>query len=565
VKLALTQRNVTIGDFNGILSAYGDEWKRARDAGCDLLILPELATTGYPPKDLLSRKSFVNENVEVLETMASWTTEGPAIIAGYIEPNYEGDGNDFYNGAALLDGGKVTHRIRKSLLPSYDVFDEDRYFEHGTEREIVHFKGIPLGITICEDIWSSPEHWNKLRYPVDPCAELAEKGARLFINISASPFTLGKAAVRRNLIGDTARKHGLHTVYVNQIGAHDELVFDGHSIVANPNGEIVARLKAFEEDFAILHIPDNEIMGDAPSTLATLPPSPSPSPEEEGYQALVVGTRDYVRKSGFQSVIIGLSGGIDSALTAAIATDALGPEHVRGVAMPTRFSSEHSVQDARELAANLGIAFDLIPIDDSFQALLDQMAPIFGDLPNDITEENVQARLRGITLMALSNKTGSLVLTTGNKSEMAVGYCTLYGDMCGALAVIADVPKNLVFSMSRWINRNGIRIPENTITKPPSAELRPGQLDQDSLPPYDVLDRIIEEYVEHDRCAEEIIEVTGFSTELVEKIIKWINQTEYKRRQAAPVLKITSKAFGVGRRFPIVASHNRFNKEGQTG
>jgi NAD+ synthase (glutamine-hydrolysing) len=565
VKLALTQRNVTIGDFEGILAIYHNVWKQAHSAGIDLLILPELTTTGYPPKDLLSRRSFVTENVQVLEEMASWTTEGPAIIGGYIEPNYEGDGNDFFNGAALLDGGLIQHRIRKSLLPSYDVFDEDRYFEHGTQREVVPFRGIPLGITICEDIWSSPEHWNKLRYPVDPCAELAEKGARLFINISASPFTLGKAAVRRNLIAETAKRHGLHTVYVNQIGAHDELIFDGHSIVANPNGHIITRLKAFEEDFAIVEIPDDELMGVSPPSLKTLDRQSPPSPEEEGYQALVVGTRDYVRKSGFQSVILGLSGGIDSALTAAVATDALGPENVRGVAMPTRFSSEHSLRDAQDLAENLGISFETISIDKAFQALLDQMAPVLDDLASDITEENIQARLRGITLMAMSNKTGSLVLTTGNKSEMAVGYCTLYGDMCGALAVIADVPKTLVFSMSRWLNRNGIRIPENTLTKPPSAELRPGQLDQDSLPPYDILDRIIEEYVEHDRSADDITEQTGISHELVSKIIKWINQTEYKRRQAAPVLKITSKAFGVGRRFPIVASHNSINKEGHSG
>ncbi len=548
MRIALTQNNITIGDFAGIEATWHAQWKRAADAGADVLMLPELATTGYPPRDLLARPRFIERNLELVDTMRSWTADGgPAILSGCILPNDAPGGNDFFNAAVLLQNGEIVARIHKSLLPSYDVFDEDRYFEPATSRQVVEIAGIPVGITICEDIWSSPEHWNRLRYPVDPCAELRAAGARILFNLSASPFAMGKPQVRHALISETARTHGVPVVYLNQVGGHDELIFDGHSVVAAADGTITHRLAPFEEDFQVLDLEPDAHFGEESD--------PEMPAEEEAFRALVLGTRDYVRKSGFQKVLLGLSGGIDSALTAVVAAHAIGPENVHCIAMPTRYSSEHSVEDARGLAQNLGMPFSRVPIDATFQSMLDQMAPLFEDRPADVTEENLQARIRGMTLMALSNKSGALVLATGNKSELAVGYCTLYGDMCGALAVIGDVQKTLVYRISRWLNRETEVIPWNTIDKPPSAELRPGQKDEDSLPPYKSLDAILSAYVEEHHPSEAIAGITGLDSDLVQSMISLIDRAEYKRRQSAPVLKITDKAFGVGRRIPIVARH----------
>jgi NAD+ synthetase len=446
----------------------------------------------------------------------------------------------------------VLGRVYKTLLPTYDVFDEDRYFEPAESRRCIEFGRIPIGVSICEDIWASPEHWTKVRYPVDPSAELASMGARLLINISASPWSVGKAALRRRIVGDTARSLGLYTLYVNQVGGHDELIFDGHSIAVDPKGHVFHRMASFAEDFAVVTVPECALLDDAEVETPAAPWIDAPW-QQEIHEALVLGLRDYVRKSGHTQVVLGLSGGIDSALTAVIAADALGPENVWGVALPTRYSSEHSVEDARKLADNLGIRFDVLPIDRAFQALLDQMAPLFGGADGGLAEENLQARIRGMTLMALSNQFGHLVLATGNKSELAVGYCTLYGDMCGALSVIGDVTKTRVYGIAHWLNHHRERIPERTLTKPPSAELRPDQTDQDTLPPYDILDPIVEAHVENYEPAESIAQQRGIDIDTVRRILRLIQNSEYKRRQAAPVLKVTAKAFGMGRRMPIVA------------
>jgi len=533
------------------MERYRQGYVEAMEKGAELVVFPELATTGYPPRDLLALPDFIEANLSMIEEMAAWTASGPPMIVGYIAKNKDQVGNDLLNAAAILESGKQTGTIHKSLLPSYDVFDEDRYFEHCTERTPIRIAGRTIGLTICEDIWSSPEHWNRLRYPVDPSTELAKQGIDFFINISASPFTIGKSAIRREVVSSKARDHGLATVYVNQVGAHDELIFDGRSMVVDKDGKVIQQLAAFQEEVAVVSINTN--------TPGAQEAPPQMCLEEEVYEALVLGVRDYVHKSGFQSICLGLSGGIDSALTAAIAVDALGPEHVFGVAMPTRYSSDHSVEDAEALARHLGCRYELIPIDQTFQAFLDQMAPVFAGRDEDVTEENLQARTRGVTLMAISNKEGSLLLTTGNKSEMAVGYCTMYGDMCGALAVIADVPKTLVYKVSKWINREQERIPWRTIEKPPSAELRPDQLDEDSLPPYPVLDAIIEKVVEYGFSGDRIAQELDLEPGEVYRIVRLIHQNEYKRKQAPPVLKVTTKAFGVGRRMPIVMRHRSWS------
>lgn len=552
MRVGLVQKNIIVGDFPGIQECYREAFEYAKSQGADAVVYPELATTGYPPRDFLSRENFIQQNLHLVEEMTAWTREGPAIIVGFISRNTSGVGNDFFNSAAVLEDGEHRHTVLKSLLPSYDVFDEDRYFEHAQSRSVVEVCGRKVGLTICEDIWSSPEHWNHVRYPVDPCTELAAAGAELFINISASPFSIGKSRIRREIVSQKAAIHGLFTVYVNQVGAHDELIFDGRSMVLSPTGKSVAQLPAFDEAVRVVDLPlDQQV--ESTEEGETL------SEEEEVYRALVLGVRDYVRKSGFRSVVLGLSGGIDSALTAVIAADALGPENVFGIAMPTRYSSDHSVEDAEALASTLGCRYSLVPIDDTFQVLLDQLSPLFVGKEPDVTEENLQARIRGITLMAVSNKEGSLLLTTGNKSELAVGYCTLYGDMCGALALIADVPKTLVYRLSRWINRNEERIPLRTLEKPPSAELRPDQIDQDSLPPYDILDAIVEGVVELNQSAEYIAEALKADLGEVRRIVRLIHLNEYKRRQAPPVLKVTSKAFGVGRRMPLVAKHQSWS------
>ncbi len=548
MRIALVQRNSTIGDFSGIEETLRDAYEQACRQNADIVVYPELATTGYPPRDLLAREPFIAKNKQLVETMATWTAHGPAIVVGWVEPNPSPVGNRLFNSAAVLERGEWAANVQKSLLPSYDVFDEDRYFEPAQERKVVTIGGCKVGITICEDIWSSPEHWDTIRYPVDPCAELVNQGAEVLLNISASPFSDGKSEIRRRIVQEKAQTLGVPLVYVNQVGAHDELIFDGGSMVVQANGDISRYLPAFQDALEVVDI-------HSPSVSV---PLRQRSREEDLYNALLLGVRDYVQKSGFQTVCLGLSGGIDSALTAVIAVDALGPENVHGLAMPSPYSSDHSVEDALQLAANLGCPVHTIPIGDTFFAMNKQLEPLFKGLEPDVTEENLQARIRGTTLMALSNKMGALLLTTGNKSEMAVGYCTLYGDMCGALAVIADVPKTWVYALCRWLNRESIRIPVRTIEKPPSAELRPGQVDSDSLPPYSILDAIIEGVVERGASVDDLSGTLDISDAELERVVRLIHLNEYKRRQAPPVLKVTSKAFGVGRRMPIVMKHSEW-------
>jgi NAD+ synthetase len=511
------------------------------------VVFSELATIGYPPYDLLDRPDFVDRNLAQLDRVAALSGDGLAILVGFADRNASGKGKPLYNSAALCVDGRVVDRYHKCLLPTYDVFDEARYFESGGDVRVLHFKGVRLGVSVCEDVWADPDLDGRSLYHRDPVMDLLDRGADILINVSASPFELGKAAQRRDLIRRYAAQAGRYFFYVNQVGGNDELVFDGHSIVVNPAGQVVVRARDFAEDMLVYDVP--EASGEVPA--GVLRPV-AESDEEEALKALELGLRDYLAKTGFESVVLGLSGGIDSAVTAAVAARALGPDRVLGVAMPTRFSSAGSVTDAEALAARLGIEFQLIAIDEIFQRYLDTLAPALGDRPPDVTEENIQARIRGAVLMALSNKLGCMLLATGNKSELAVGYATLYGDMCGGLAVLADVPKTLVYRIARYLNVERELIPESTICKPPSAELRPDQTDQDSLPPYEVLDRIVEEYVERNRSVDEIVGM-GVERAEVERVVALINRSEYKRRQAAPGIKITSKAFGSGRRYPIAA------------
>ena len=538
MKIALAQINTTVGDFEGNRQRILAALRRGTEAGADLVMTPELAITGYPPRDLLLRPAFVARNLEVLSDLAAAAGQ-TALVVGYVGRNEAGPGRDATNSAALLHRGRIVATRGKSLLPSYDVFDEDRYFEPATGNEPVAFGGLKLGLTVCEDLWNDEGFWPDRRYRRNPAAELVAAGADLLLNLSASPWHLGKNRVRHAMLGVLAKRTGVPLLYCNSVGGNDELVFDGASLAFNAEGRLIARGEGFAEDFVLV---------DTGATAAAEPLALAD--EEKLHRALVLGLRDYLHKCGFKSAVLGLSGGIDSALTAALAVAALGPENVHGVALPSRYSSEGSLADAGALARNLGIRYDVIPIEPAFRTLKAGLAPVFGDRPEDLTEENIQARLRGVILMALSNKFGSLVLTTGNKSELAVGYCTLYGDMCGGLAVINDVPKTMVYRLARWINRKGEIIPESSITKPPSAELRPDQTDQDSLPPYDVLDAILDAYVVECRPVAEII-AAGFDPGQVRRVVRLIDLSEYKRRQAAPGLKVTSKAFGVGRRIPV--------------
>ena len=537
MKIALGQINPTIGDFEGNSRKILDAAEHAKSKGADLAVFPELAIMGYPPRDLVEQESFVAAGLKALETVAK-KVPLPALV-GFVARNETGTGKGLYNAAALLAGGRVVSEHHKSLLPTYDVFDEDRHFEPGREPEIARLGGKTLGVTICEDLWRSVEGLS-FRYDFDPLPALVQKGAEVIINLSASPFTLGKMGIRRHLLTGHARKFSLPLVYVNQVGGNDELVFDGGSMVANAKGEVVAQAKQFEEDLIVVDL-------DAlPAPIAI----PEETRAEAAFRALALGTHDYLAKCGFKGAVIGLSGGIDSALNAVIAAHALGPENVTGVSMPSRYSSAGSVEDARTLARNLGIRHTTIPIEPAHEALLKMLAPAFKDLRPDTTEENLQARIRGSVLMALSNKFGTLCLATGNKSELAVGYCTLYGDMCGGLAPLGDVPKTVVYQIARWLNRETETIPQNTLTKPPSAELRPNQTDQDTLPPYEELDRVLQGYIEEQRSVEEIV-ASGVDRAVVEDVIRRIERSEHKRRQAVPGLKITSKAFGSGRRVPI--------------
>jgi NAD+ synthase (glutamine-hydrolysing) len=542
MKIALAQLNTTVGDLAANEAKIAAAYRRGVEVGADLVMVPELAVCGYPPRDLLSRSRFIDQNRAVVERLARAAGK-TGLLVGYVGRNPNRPGREATNAIGLLQNGQVLATRFKSLLPTYDVFDEDRYFEPATENAPVEFNGQKVGLTICEDVWNDEEFWLDRRYHRNPAAELVQAGARMLLNISASPWHLGKNRTRREMLASLAAKSKCPIVYCNLVGGNDELVFDGTSLAFNSAGQLVAEGQMFAEDFLVVDVER------APAIAHR-----SLLDEEKVFKALALGLRDYLHKCGFKSAVLGLSGGIDSALTAAVAVEALGKENVRGVSLPSQFSSQGSLDDARILAQNLGIQYDVIPIQPPFLAVKEQLKTVFAGRPEDVAEENIQARLRGVILMALSNKFGSLLLTTGNKSESAVGYCTLYGDMCGGLAVISDLSKTMVYCIARWINRDREIIPQSSITKAPSAELRPNQTDQDSLPPYDVLDAILEEYVVNYRSPEEIIQ-RGFSDATVRKVIRLIDLSEYKRRQAAPGLKVTTKAFGVGRRIPIAQKY----------
>ncbi len=538
MKIALAQINPTVGDLTGnearILTAY----RRGVEAGVEMVVFPELAITGYPPRDLLHKSRFIPDNLAVLERLAA-ATGATGLLVGYVGCNERRPGREATNSVALLQHGKILATRAKMLLPTYDVFDEDRYFEPAQENAPVEFNGRKIGLTICEDVWNDEAFWDERRYLRNTARELVEAGVEILFNVSASPWHLGKDRLRLEMLSSLVAQIRRPFVYCNAIGGNDELLFDGASLAFDAAGRLVAQGVMFREDFLVL------------DTTTAAPIAPAALADEEAlYRALVLGVRDYFQKCGFKSAVLGLSGGIDSALTAVIAVEALGADNVRGVSLPSQYSSQGSLDDARILAENLGIRYDIVPIQPVFEPVKRQLADIFAGRAEDTTEENIQARLRGVILMAMSNKFGSLLLTTGNKSELAVGYCTLYGDMCGGLAVISDVPKTMVYRLSEWINREREIIPRASITKPPSAELRADQTDQDSLPPYDVLDAILEAYVVGGKSRAEIV-AAGFDQPTVDRVVRLIDMNEYKRRQAAPGLKITSKAFGVGRRMPI--------------
>jgi NAD+ synthetase len=541
VKIALGQVDPTIGDFDGNLRLARQAMAQAQAAGSELLVLPELMLCGYPPRDLLEREAFLRSARRALDELCASVTGPLAVLVGFPEPLADVKaGRQIANAVALIDGGKVVAIRRKSLLPTYDVFDEWRYFEPATSVAPVPFRGRSLGISICEDIWNDGDFWPKRLYREDPVEKLVAAGADLLINIAASPFTIEKRHLRPRMLASVARHWQRPLLFVNQVGGQDDLVFDGSSLAINAKGEIYAR--------AAEHAPDLLVV-DPDSSSGEMRPFVA-SDARSALDALVLGTRDYARRCGFSGALIGLSGGIDSAVVACIASRALGAKNVLGVAMPSRYSSDHSRRDAADLARNLGIEFREISIEPMFAAYLEQLAPAFTGREPDVTEENLQARVRGGLLMALSNKFGKLLLSTGNKSEIATGYCTLYGDTNGGLAVISDVPKTLVYRIAREINADEPVIPESTLTKPPSAELRPGQVDQDSLPPYDVLDAILAAHVE-DGLDSNALLAKGFERAVVDKVLRLVRTSEYKRRQLPPGLKITGKAFGTGRRYPI--------------
>ncbi|MBS1816565.1 MAG: NAD+ synthase [Acidobacteria bacterium] len=546
MKIALLQLNPIVGDIPGNARLIAEAARQAKAAGADLAVTPELALVGYLPRDLLLSEAFVSRSWQELEQLARELADGPPTLVGLPEPNPSDEGRPLFNSAALLRGGRVEQRFRKALLPTYDVFDEDRYFEPYQAVQILDVSGVRLGISICEDVWNDRDFWKRRRYHRDPVSELVQAGATVILNLSASPFSVGKHRLRESMLASMARKYGVPLLYVNQCGGNDDLVFDGRSCAFNAEGAPIARGAAFATDVVIADLAHTANIG-PPSDLVA---------ESEVWRALVLGTRDYARKCGFGSVVLGLSGGIDSALTAAIAADALGPANVLGVLMPSPYSSRGSIDDSLALASNLGIQTLTLPIASAMQAMEGTLADAFAGTERDVTEENIQARIRGNLLMALSNKRGALLLTTGNKSELAVGYCTLYGDMSGGLAVIADVPKTMVYRVARWLNHREERevIPEPVLTKAPSAELRPNQTDQDSLPPYDVLDDILQRYIERHESAATII-AAGFDAATVTRVLRLVRIAEFKRKQAAPGLKVTDRAFGTGWRMPIAARY----------
>ena len=540
MKIALAQFNPTVGDFEGNSSRILTLAEQAKQRGAELAVFSELCICGYLPLDLLERPAFIQRNLDTLKDIA-YHMPLPAVVGYAGKFDHSRTGKSIANKAALIQDGRVVFEQAKALLPTYDVFDESRYFHPGEKHYVYGLDREQLGITICEDAWNDKNFWAKPRYARDPVTELTQQGSTVLLNISASPYTIDKRSLRVEMLRSIAQQHRLPVIYVNQVGGDDSLIFDGASMALTPGGKIAAQAKAFEEDLVLFDTVtgEGEIHAQARDEIAY------------AYQALVTGTRDYVRKCKFSKAIVGLSGGVDSAVVASIAVEALGKENVMGVSMPGPYSSEGSKTDAQCLAHNLGIEFLTIPVTPVYDSYLQALKPVFASRPMDAAEENIQARIRGNYLMALSNKFGSMVLSTGNKSEFAVGYCTLYGDMAGGLAVISDVPKLMVYELAEYINRERELIPRSTIEKPPSAELRPNQKDTDSLPPYEVLDRILKAYIEEVKTPAEIAEEFGFDLQLVRNIVLLVDRNEYKRKQAAPGLKVTSRAFGFGRPFPI--------------
>lgn len=541
MQIGIAQLNAVVGDFPGNAKRIMAAYRECLDQGAELVLVPEMALVGYPPRDLLLKSSFVAKCLQALDYLAEETGEVPMVV-GYVDHCEPGTvGKASRNAAAFLHKGEVKQKIWKTLLPCYDVFDESRYFRPGESCDPFVWNGRRLGITICEDIWTE-DYLHRPLYHRDPAEELKAKGIDLLLNLSASPFSVGKPARRCEMLSEVAREAGVPLIYCNSVGGNDQLIFDGNSMAFDAAGRPLAALSSFEEECRVVDVGVKGAAANRPAATR---------PEQEIYQALVVGLRDYMHKCGFSKACLGLSGGIDSALTAALACEALGAENVHGLTMPSEFSSSGSVEHSVELARNLGMKCETVPIGAAFAQVKAAMAPVFGGLEEDVTEENMQARIRGVYLMSLSNKTGRMLLTTGNKSELAVGYCTMYGDMCGGLAVISDLPKTWVYTLSRWINRDREIIPWDTIEKPPSAELRPDQKDQDTLPPYEVLDAVLELYVEKHLSGTEIIENHGFDENLVRWVQRRVDLNEWKRYQAAPGLRVTSKAFGMGRRMPI--------------
>ena len=541
MKIALAQIDPTVGDFTGNLERIVAASRRAAALGARLTVFSELAICGYPPADFLEKPSFLARCRSAVDELAAATRDLPsAVLAGVALPAPPETGKPAGNAAVLLDRGTLLLEQHKRLLPFYDVFDEQRYFAPSRGQQVVELDGVRLAITICEDAWNDKNFWPQRLYKVDPMEELMRQQPALHINLSSSPFWHSKRAIRREMLAAIARRDGVPVLMSNQVGGNDSLIFDGSSLALNARGELIAQAASFAEDLVVVDPFDAPVL-----------PVAEDDDTAAAYRALVLGTRDYVRKCGFKKALVGLSGGIDSALVAAIAADALGPENVIAVGMPSPYSSAGSIDDSRHLAANLGIRFELIGISGLFAEFTRALQPQFAGLKADTTEENIQSRIRGCLLMALSNKFSALVLTTGNKSEMAVGYCTLYGDMVGALAVIGDLVKTRVYAVCRWLNREREVIPAAILDKPPSAELRPDQKDTDSLPPYEVLDPILEAYVERYETPEQIAQANGFPLDLVQQVVRLVERSEYKRQQAAPVLKVTSKSFGMGRRFPI--------------